>query len=169
VAGQTYLDGRSIPSGDRCTRCSCDDGNLVCGAAACEPLVCDLFLEASDGVCSRSALDPCIFQDPDCGAPAGGLGDAGTGPDAGSDTEPAAADCEVAGQIFPDQADVPSGDDCNSCGCNDGSVACTDIACDPVFCAELLEEADGVCSRFPLDPCIAQDPDCGAPPTATEP
>jgi hypothetical protein len=77
--------------------------------------------------------------------------------------------CEVAGQTFPDGSGVPSGDSCNSCGCNDGSVICTAVACEPVFCALFVEESDGVCSRFPLDPCKSQDPDCVEPLAPTEP
>lgn len=160
VLGQTYPHGSSIPSGDRCTRCTCDDGSPRCAAAACEPVACDLILEPSDGVCSRSALDPCIFQDPDCGPGADSGGDAGTNSDAGAGTGTAVGSCEVAGQIFPDESEVPSGDDCNTCSCNDGSVACTERACDLVFCAEFVEEPDALCARFPLDPCMSQDPDC---------
>ena len=53
------------------------------------------------------------------------------------------------------------------CGCNDGKVLCTAVACPPVVCALFLEQPDGVCRRFPLDPCITQDPDCtqGSEPT----
>ncbi len=170
LAGQTYLHGSSIPSGDRCTRCACEDGSVSCAAAPCEPAACESFLEVADSVCSRAALDPCIFQDPDCNPGADRDTDAGAAVDAGAGTPvlPARA-CEVAGQTFADQSDVPSGDDCNTCGCSDGTVACTEIACDPVFCAELIEESDGVCSRFPLDPCRSQDPDCGVEPASTEP
>jgi hypothetical protein len=112
---------------------------------------------------------------PDCGADAGlgidaGLGgdagiDAGVGTDAGSD----AGSCEAAGLTFPAGSDVPSGDDCNTCGCDDGRLICTERACDPVFCALFIEASDGVCTRFPLDPCITQDPDCTGTPGTTEP
>jgi hypothetical protein len=34
--------------------------------------VCALFIEQSDGVCSRPADDPCKAQDPDCVANASG-------------------------------------------------------------------------------------------------
>jgi hypothetical protein len=142
AAGQTFPDGSAVPSGDTCNSCGCNDGSVFCTEVACEPVFCALFVEESDGVCSRFPLDPCISQDPDCSSNAGS--------------------CEAAGQTFPNGSDVPSGDTCNSCGCNDGSVICTERACEPVFCALFVEESDGVCSRFPLDPCISQDPDCSS-------
>jgi hypothetical protein len=140
VAGQSFADGAGVPSGDSCNSCGCNDGSVICTLALCEPVFCAEFLEVSDGVCSRFPLDPCKFQDPDC--------------------DEGGASCEAAGQTFPDGSAVPSGDSCNSCGCNDGSIACTEIACEPQVCALFVEVADGVCSRFPLDPCISQDPDC---------
>ncbi len=150
VAGQTFADGAGVPSGDSCNSCGCNDGSVICTLALCEPVLCAAFIEEPDGVCSRFPLDPCRSQDPDC--------------DEGGST------CEVAGQTFPDGSAVPSGDSCNSCGCNDGSVACTEVACEPVACALFVEESDGVCSRFPLDPCISQDPDCLQPaPAPTDP
>jgi len=99
----------------------------------------------------------------DCAPTAGDAGtDAGSTSDAG--TAPPKAPCEAAGQSFDDGSEVPSGDSCNICTCSDGTIGCTAIVCDPVFCAEFVEEPDGVCSRFPLDPCIGQDPDCGDAP-----
>jgi hypothetical protein len=82
---------------------------------------------------------------------------------------PSGESCEAAGQKFPDGSAVPSGDSCNSCACNDGAVVCTLALCEPVFCAAFVEEPDGVCGRFPLDPCIAQDPDCNQPLEPTAP
>jgi hypothetical protein len=143
AAGQIFLDTYSVPSADACKSCRCSDGLVLCTEADCEPDVCAPDVESPDGVCSRPPLDPCLFQDPDCG----------TG---------AAATCDVAGQTFADGSDIPSGDDCNSCACDDGGVSCSDSPCDPVFCALFVEESDGVCARFPLDPCASQDPDCGA-------
>jgi kielin/chordin-like protein len=156
VAGQTFRDGGAVPSGDSCNSCVCADGDVVCTDINCEPEACDLYLEVADGVCSRPADDPCIGQDPDCTEPE-------------PEPEPEKLSCDAGGQTFPHGAEVPSGDSCNTCGCDDGSVSCTEIACDPVFCAEFVEEPDGVCSRFPLDPCIAQDPECVSAPEPTEP
>jgi hypothetical protein len=123
AAGQTFPDGSGVPSGDSCNSCGCNDGSVICTLALCEPVFCALFVEEPDGVCSRFPLDPCISQDPDC------LPDV---PDAGS--------CEAAGQTFPDGSDVPSGDPCNTCGCNDGNLTCTLALCDPVFCALFVED-----------------------------
>jgi hypothetical protein len=146
VAGQSFPDGAGVPSGDSCNSCGCNDGDVICTLALCEPVFCAEFLEVADGVCSRFPLDPCKFQDPDCGEGGGG-----------------GASCEAAGQTFEDGSAVPSGDSCNTCGCTDGSITCTEIACEPQVCALFVEESDGVCSRFPLDPCKSQDPDCLEP------
>jgi hypothetical protein len=146
VAGQTFADGDAVPSGDSCNSCSCSDGSVNCTLVACEPVFCAAFVENPDGVCSRFPLDPCISQDPDC-VPTGGA-------------------CEVAGEVFPDGSEVPSGDECNTCTCTDGNVGCTRAICGPSICALFIEVPDGICSRFPLDPCISQDPDCSPSPDA---
>lgn len=151
VAGQSFAAGAEVPSGDSCNTCTCSDGEVGCTRAACGPVICALFIEVPDGVCSRFPLDPCLSQDPDC-TPS---------PDAGS--------CEVAGETFANGSPVPSGDSCNSCACNEGSVLCTLALCQPVACAELVEASDGVCARFPLDPCQFQDPDCIDPDEPVEP
>jgi hypothetical protein len=171
VAGQTFPDGSSIPSNDRCTRCTCDDGRLVCNAIPCEPIGCEPSIEAPDGICSRSALDPCISQDPDCGtsADAGACKPGEQGPDCGTDVEVDAGSCQAAAQTFQAGSTVPSGDACNTCACNQGSVTCTDRTSEPVFCALFVEAPDGTCSRFQLDPCISQDPDCVSPEASVEP
>jgi hypothetical protein len=156
-AGQTYADGSAVPSGDSCNRCTCYDGNVVCTELDCEPKGCDLYLELPDGVCSRPANDPCISQDPDC---TGSEPDPEPEPEPEPEPDPEEVVCTAAGQGFPDGAEVPSGDSCNTCSCDAGSVICTEIACDPVFCAEFVEDPDGICARFPLDPCGFQDPDC---------
>jgi len=70
------------------------------------------------------------------------------------------ASCEAGGKTFPDGSTVPSGDSCNTCFCVDGTVLCQTIGCPPVECAPDVEDPDGVCRRFPLDPCKFQDPDC---------
>lgn len=140
AAGQIFPDGSAVPSGDSCNSCGCNDGSVVCTLALCEEVACALFIEESDGVCSRFPLDPCKSQDPDCVE--GGQS------------------CEAGGQIFADGSEVPSGDSCNTCSCGNGNVNCTRIGCEEVACLLFIEESDGVCSRFPLDPCKSQDPDC---------
>jgi len=113
--------------------------------------------------------DPCLTRGTGCtddDADAGTGGDGGANADAGA---PVGRSCEAGGQSFADGAEVPSGDSCNSCSCTDGDVTCTEAACDPVFCAEFVEESDAVCSRFPLDPCSFQDPDCESVAQPTEP
>ena len=220
AAGQTFPDGEAVPSGDSCNSCSCDDGSVACTEIGCEPVVCALFVEESDGVCSRFPLDPASRRIPtasttaapvrppgrrsrtaatcppvtscnSCGCNDGSVlctavacepgrlrAVRGSSPTASArafrstpacrripDCVDDGGSCEAAGQTFPNGSAVPSGDSCNSCGCNDGSVLCTAVACEPVFCALFVERSDGVCSRFPLDPCKSQDPDCLEPPS----
>lgn len=43
-------------------------GNGGSAGASGGGTVCAMYIEAPDGVCSRPANDPCIFQDPDCAA-----------------------------------------------------------------------------------------------------
>lgn len=142
--------GQTLPSGGRCNRCTCDDGSIPCSAP----------------------LDPfCADRGAGTDAGAGIETDAGTGegPGAAPDAGPDPVTCDGAGQSFPTGSDIPSGDDCNTCACDEGSITCTERACDPVFCASFVEAPDGICARFPLDPCMSQDPDCLGAAGATEP
>ncbi|HKO91036.1 MAG TPA: hypothetical protein VJU61_07790 [Polyangiaceae bacterium] len=100
-----------------------------------EPVACLLFIEESDGVCSRAADDPCKSQDPDC------------------------SDEPVVCALFIEESDGvcsrPADDPCKS----------QDPDCssdEPVACLLFIEESDGVCSRAADDPCKSQDPDCSA-------
>lgn len=128
----------------------CDEGKVptVLGscygpcvpAAQCAPtedpgaVVCALFIEESDGVCSRSPDDPCKAQDPDC-----------------STDEP------VACLLFIEESDgvcSRAPDD----PCKGQDPDCT--AAGPTVCAAFIEAPDGVCSRPANDPCKGQDPEC---------
>jgi hypothetical protein len=51
--------------GDGACDTFCPDEDTDCVAAG-EPVVCDSFLEVSDGKCGRADSDPCRSQDPDC-------------------------------------------------------------------------------------------------------
>jgi len=113
-------------------------------ADQCQPaeepggVACLLFIEESDGVCSRPADDPCKAQDPDCSE------------------EPAVC------ALFIEESDGAcsrSPDD--PCKAQD-----PDCSEEPAVCALFIEESDGVCSRSPDDPCKAQDPDCSEEPVA---
>jgi TILa domain/Kazal-type serine protease inhibitor domain len=80
-------------------------------------------------------------------------GSAGNAPCEGDDcaTVPPGS-CTVGGVVYADGAGVPSLDGCNSCGCNDGQVACTLIDCNVSQCnyqgnvyddGEMFASADG--------------------------
>ncbi|XP_072922836.1 kielin/chordin-like protein [Hemitrygon akajei] len=38
--GQVYLNGEKVPSGDPCTDCSCQDGDVHCAAVSCQAVTC---------------------------------------------------------------------------------------------------------------------------------
>ncbi len=63
------------------------------------------------------------------GGSAGSDGSA-TGGDNGSGGA-AAGSCEYYGQTYADGSSFPADDGCNTCGCNNGMVACTLMACEP--------------------------------------
>ena len=59
--------------------CARQDADCVAKPSEGEPIVCAQFIESKNGVCGRTATDPCRFQDPDCDAPTAGTGsDEGT-------------------------------------------------------------------------------------------
>jgi len=102
--------------------------------AAEDPVVCALFIEESDGVCSRSPDDPCKAQDPDC-----------------SLDEPTVC------ALFIEESDgVCSRSPDDPCKAQDPDCSLDE----PVACLLYIEAPDGVCSRPADDPCRAQDPEC---------
>ena len=142
------------------TDCATNDGGEV---------VCALFIEESNGYCSRRPDDPCISQDPDCASD-----DPGSTPPSGGDdpivcpaiaeepdgvcSRPASDPCR---SIDPDCGPADpgnSGSEPGNPGQGGGSGAATPT--EPVACTLLIEESDGACKREPTDPCIFQDPDC---------
>lgn len=46
------------------------------------------------------------------------------------DVNPIKLSCSYNGKIYAHGDSVPSGDSCNSCGCQNGQVSCTLMACD---------------------------------------
>jgi hypothetical protein len=132
----------------------CDEGKVPtvlgscygpCVAAdQCKPaedpgaVACALFIEESDGVCSRSPDDPCKAQDPDCA----------------STEEPTVC------ALFIEESDgVCSRSPDDPCKAQDPDCASTE---EPVACLLFIEAPDGVCSRAADDPCKGQDPDCAS-------
>ena len=59
----------------------------------------------------------------------------GDGDGAGGD--PGQTGCEYQGMTYPEGAQVPAGDGCNTCQCEDGMVgSCTEIDCRPPPCTD---------------------------------
>jgi hypothetical protein len=140
--------------------CAANDGGEV---------VCALFIEESNGYCSRRADDPCISQDPDCAGD-----DPGSVPPSGGD-DPIV--CPAIAEEPDGLCSRPASDPCRSidpdCGPADpgnsgsepgnpgqGGTSGAGTPTEPVACTLLIEESDGACKREPTDPCIFQDPDC---------
>jgi hypothetical protein len=77
------------------------------------------------------------------GAGAAGIGAAGA---AGAAGVGSGTGCEVGGTTYENGAsNIPAGDGCNTCSCQDGLLACTLIACAPTECvvARRLDECCG--------------------------
>ena len=101
-----------------------------------------------------------------CGGPR-----SSNGSDDGGDSRPVQPrGCSFGGKNYADGDSFPSTDDCNSCSCQDGSVACTEIGCDPgpgptqpviscdqvdIFYDQLLEDARH-CDPHETEPCRAR-------------
>jgi hypothetical protein len=99
-------------------------------------VACAEFIESPDGVCSRPADDPCLFQDPDC-----------------SD-EPVA--CPAIAMEPNGVCELPDSDPCQF----------IDPDCagdDDIACPALYSPPDGVCSLPDSDPCQFIDADCPQP------
>lgn len=181
AAAEAAANG-DAPTGDVCgendwygdgqcdTFCN-DTDSTDCAPDCGGGVACALFIEESNGYCSRRADDPCISQDPDCAGstpPSGGddpiacpaIAEVADGVCKREASDPCRSidpDCPVSGPAMP--ADPGNGGsepgDPGQGGGNSGSTPT-----EPVACTLLIEESDGVCKREPTDPCIFQDPDC---------
>lgn len=147
-----------------CTPTAGDDGGVVCA----------LFIEQANGVCSRAPTDPCISQDPDCddivctaiAKEADGKCDTSDPCAFYQDPDCAAVDPLPPGSTPPSDPGTPTckalpsaPDGVCSREPNDPCLE-LDPDCVPVACAAYIERSDGECKREPTDPCIFQDPDC---------
>ena len=185
IAAQASADGSA--EGDLCGQnrwygdgvCDtfCQDADTADCGVGCGGVVCALFIEESNGYCSRRDDDPCISQDPDCA----GSVQPDPAPYPGDDPVACAAIAEISDGVckrdpadpcrFQDPDCVPDGTEPSEPpgmgggsepgdpGGGGGSEP-SDPGVPPIACAEYIELSDGVCKRDPADPCIFQDPDC---------
>lgn len=124
--------------GDRECDTFCVDADTDCAVNPVDPVVCALFIEEPDKVCSRPDDDPCRMQDPDCT----------------TSTEPYPGDGDLMCAAYIELADgVCKRKEADPCRFQDAD-------CTAVNCSEYMEVSDGVCSRDANDGCRFQDPDC---------
>lgn len=158
VGGVPYPSGATeIPAADGCNVCSCEDGVLACTRQQCTPIQCggrhgdvcaeDEFCSVEigpqcgaanqTGVC-RTRLEG--FECPGDVTPVCGCNDvtyesACVARQAGVNLRrlgacEEVASCEVAGESYPSgSVDIPAGDGCNTCSCEDGILACSRQVC----------------------------------------
>jgi hypothetical protein len=157
---QSIADGETV-DGDVCVSngwsedgvCDsfCPDGDTTdCSG---DEVVCDAFLEESNGVCSRDEADPCRSQDPDCQIECPAIyeepdGECNEDP---SDPCPTDPDCVACAEFIEEPNGVCERSDNDPCRFQDPD-------CDQA-CPAIAEEPDGVCNEEPGIPCPL-DPDC---------
>jgi hypothetical protein len=157
VDGVLYPDGASVPSGDTCNTCSCENGARVCTLIACpEPVGCGARLGDTCGdneycayeegsYCGAAdATSVCKPRPEVCAeiyAPVCGCDDrtyenacaaarAGVGYSTRGPCPGDGAGCEVDGVLYPDGASgITAPDGCNTCFCSNGNLGCTKRAC----------------------------------------
>lgn len=116
--GKKYDDGESYTTLDGCETCTCNDGNWGCKVKpSCIILPSDCTYDNQiyhNGETRSAECDQTCTCD-------GGNWDCVM--------SPSSLCCERDGQIHPNGASFPAGDDCNTCTCNSGSVNCTLMFC----------------------------------------
>jgi hypothetical protein len=183
VNGVVYPEGSSVPSGDTCNTCACNDGSVVCTLKLCpEPAICGGLTGATCpadqycayegdncGAADQTALckprpDVCAdIYEPVCGCDGRTYGNAceaaatGVGYAYEGPCETAGQSCEVNGVTYPDgSSGIPAPDGCNICSCIDGNLACTKRACVETACGARLGDTCGS-----NEYCAYEGGDCG--------
>jgi hypothetical protein len=156
--GVVYPDGATnIPAGDGCNECTCSQGALSCTARPCKaPTPCGARAGSTctaaeycaytpgfscgaadaESVCNPRPSGCSTLYQPVCGcdgvtyantclAAVAGSGVLQTGACGGNGQS-----CVVGAVTYPDGAgNIPAPDGCNTCGCSNGTLACTKKAC----------------------------------------
>lgn len=174
AAAEAAGDGSADPASDVCAEHGWY-GDGVCDSFCpstqldtdCVPdgddTVCAQFTENRNGECDRSPNDPCLFQDPDCGA--------SVPPYPGDPDGPVA--CAAISEVSDGVCSRPESDACRTqdpdCLPNGGGTGGNpgtgggSTGGSPgggVACPAIYEYPNGVCSRADDDPCRLTDPDC---------
>jgi hypothetical protein len=129
--------------GDNVCDTFCQDKDTDCVPKAATPTVCAEFIEAPNGICSRKADDPCIFQDPDCNQAT---------PPHPTPGGPGSVVCAEFSEAPDGVCSRPSNDPCQ--------FQDPDCRHSVAICPTIEEEPDGKCSLPASDPCQGIDPDC---------
>lgn len=132
VGDKTYQDGESFPSDDGCNTCTCVDGAAGCTKIGCEAGICDLPFE--QGSCD--AAFPRFWHNAASGACEEVIYGGCDGNENNFETledcrSACVTSCTQGDKTYEDGASFPAGDGCNSCTCDEGTIACTLIGCDP--------------------------------------
>ncbi|XP_068507212.1 kielin/chordin-like protein isoform X1 [Syngnathus scovelli] len=172
VNGQQFPNGAVIPTGDRCEKCSCVDGNVACLPRPCPALFCSNPVHHAGDCCPRcdeckyesqvyldgqkfpSTGDPCI----ECRCSAGEVScertEASCPPSRCSHPAkrkgeccPTCNECEFDGKVYADgKAFVPPGSGpCLQCRCKSGNVVCHEEKCPPLRCSNPVREPHRCC------------------------
>lgn len=116
--GAMHEPGDVFPAGDGCNTCSCaEDGSVACTKQACPMGQCSnegYFHAPGESWLSNNQCAACFCDE--------------VGQAICSDNGPCTT-CYYAGTLYTSGQTFPALDGCNDCTCDDGSIACTEIAC----------------------------------------
>jgi hypothetical protein len=151
--GVTIPDGESFPADDGCNTCFCSDGEIACTLAYCVDECWGAWTDENgtcrapnDGIypsecCAPQAMcegtggewDPMSCGDYECGQfPACDALIPGCNCGAEAIFDPSLGCVEAPDQCttYTEGESFPSGDGCNWCGCYEGQILCTEMACE---------------------------------------
>lgn len=132
-----YRSGEGFKSNDGCNSCSCENGQVMCTAMACQN-------ENDTNITFPEQITSCnyngnnyangsSFMSPDacfnCVCTNGSISCKETPLCNKTNPTVSTSECTFQGKIYKDGSSFPSGDGCNTCGCSGGQVNCTLRAC----------------------------------------